>query len=1602
MAVGGVLRYTLEVDTKKGVLSVKNAAGEFVQLGDKAEASGRKGSTGMKGLFSSVTDINQALELAKKAWHVLSRPIGDIIKTASDAREISNQFLVVFKNEAPAAQKYIDDLSSAIGRNRTEIKGAMSSFQDTFVPLGFARDRARELSQTLVTLGYDLGSFKNIPIADVFRDMQSAIVGNHETVRKYGIILSETTLNQELLNMGVAGGCRKADELSKIQARVNVILGATTDAQGDAVRTAHEWANSVRSLNSLWTEFKEIAGDAIIDALKPYLAQLKTWILENKDAIEAFAKKAGEAIAKFLETLVKVGKFLYSMRDTIILVGKVWAVSFALNKIAPFFLAMKTGLGVIKDNYRKLRDVGVSSMSALSNSMKEAGFSATTLAAKINKIPRHVKITIAVATFAAGWEAGKYLDKEYNISAWLQQQDDKIRKTLDQYTQVAEKRMQINQTNKDFLQGIKDIGAALGEESGSLRAIVKAIAENETAYKNLSAEQKKFVDGMINAINQAPTLEYHLQKLTGEMGLGAMTFRDRMQAVLNDYKSFSKLPENFQKQLVETAKKFEDLGKIGGDAIEYIRNKLFSINPALARSAKDFLNFSGNVLKTFKLFSGSQVDVTKKAKDLIDEYEKQKRTIKGNKEETQKYLEKLKGLKNLSPEVQAQIEKITAELTGKAGAVKQVNKELDKYREKLGLIKLSDLERETILLTTALKGNEDQFINNIEIQKKVKKEVDELIAGYKTFGRDAPPEIKRIQTQIELAKGAQVDWDKEIKNTIDEIGEITPKIVKFGVETDLTAQSIAVVGDFTRKWWEYCLDLAPTLSGLSRIIGQATGVLQQFGIIGEKTAQVLNSIGSGLGEISGGLDLLGKKDATIFDKISGGISVFSGAASIAVSVISSIIDLFSGDGIQEAIDRENAWMNLNDQLNESIHKLAEEIGSVHAATSEYLNEIMSTSLDASNFDQFADRLREIQADVIQGTLTQAEANAAMGESFTVLLEKAREFGKEGTYYMLQIIRQNRDMGLNVAEINDYLLEKLSEGIQGLTQYLNTMQGTFAENIDFAEANLLRLFGAYQEEGYGFLEIVKMMGDSLTTFAEKAAAEGLQVSGAIQEMIDLQAFISQNESLIQNIDATSQIMRSLGDSAYLTQDLFTSFGLEAQKQFQALIAAGANEKDALRLLGPEIQQLIKYHESYGYAIDAETKALIEKAQKEGVINAQSYSEGEKQRMLLEEIVRLLGGDIPYEIEQLTGKVSDSVGRMQRDTTAWQDSLENVGQQMGTLENAISNLDKVYTDKMTGHSIVNETEKWKSTLESVDQTLFQIGGTVTLFDREYVNITRKIEDETRQTWLKSLDEIKKQIGIEIPSELQTLQGEYDHIMSLMSDSTQQLYLGADGVVRTLKEILRLEGQVKAGSSGFGSKYGVYTDEEKQKMTADFYAMKQLFDENRSIILTNKDQMASFYRDFSSLVVIDDIKDQFNYWLKSYSQWNTHVQKGHTWNESTKSWMEPDIKAARGFQTWLDKPTHFLMGNTHILAGESGPELLTITPQERLERRPYIIPSPSSNQQIYPVRRDTESEERGGDIYAYFTINNYSDTDVAAEVVRAIRTNKHGLKTEIRSLK
>ncbi|WP_406660877.1 hypothetical protein V7O66_13720 [Methanolobus sp. ZRKC3] len=247
--------------------SIKKMGAEAESTGNRMQSSGQKMTAALNAV--KIYAVAAAAALAAMGYKAIT--------AAGDAEEIRNKFEAVFKDTATGAEAWAETFSNTVGRSTLETLQYLSTFQDTFVPLGFDRDEASELSEQLVQLSVDLASFNNELDTDAIASLQSALVGNHETMRRYGVIITQATLDQELLNMGIAGGVQKASEMEKVQARLNIIMGSTTDAQGDAARTADSYANQMRALKGNIADVMAEAGDDAMDDLTDTIIEFNEW-----------------------------------------------------------------------------------------------------------------------------------------------------------------------------------------------------------------------------------------------------------------------------------------------------------------------------------------------------------------------------------------------------------------------------------------------------------------------------------------------------------------------------------------------------------------------------------------------------------------------------------------------------------------------------------------------------------------------------------------------------------------------------------------------------------------------------------------------------------------------------------------------------------------------------------------------------------------------------------------------------------------------------------------------------------------------------------------------------------------------------------------------------------------------------------------------------------------------------------------------------------------------------------------------------------------------------------------------------------------------------
>lgn len=196
------------------------------------------------------------------------------IKAASDAEEMGAKFDTVFSTVGTSVKRDIDAFADSVGRSTYELRGMAATAGDLFKPLGFTEQAAGDLSVRLTKLAVDLSSFYNMTQDEALSRLTSSLVGNHETARAFSVIINEATLKQELHRIGAEKLTGAALEQAKVQARLNLIIAGTADAQGDAERTSGSFANQMRRLGGELNMLGVEMGNVLLPVATDLVAKL--------------------------------------------------------------------------------------------------------------------------------------------------------------------------------------------------------------------------------------------------------------------------------------------------------------------------------------------------------------------------------------------------------------------------------------------------------------------------------------------------------------------------------------------------------------------------------------------------------------------------------------------------------------------------------------------------------------------------------------------------------------------------------------------------------------------------------------------------------------------------------------------------------------------------------------------------------------------------------------------------------------------------------------------------------------------------------------------------------------------------------------------------------------------------------------------------------------------------------------------------------------------------------------------------------------------------------------------------------------------------------
>lgn len=197
--------------------------------------------------------------------YAFKRGISEMVTAASAVRENLNVLSHSFGENMADVEAWAESFGDAAGRSKYEMVQMAGQLGAVLNPmLDKNTEAAAEMSKGLSALAVDLASFFNTADEQAGRALLSGIVGETEPLKRYGIIMTQEALKMYMKEKGIKGNIATMSQAEKTQLRYNFILEKTTSAQGDAIRTAHEYANASRALRSKLSELAVEAGTKLL------------------------------------------------------------------------------------------------------------------------------------------------------------------------------------------------------------------------------------------------------------------------------------------------------------------------------------------------------------------------------------------------------------------------------------------------------------------------------------------------------------------------------------------------------------------------------------------------------------------------------------------------------------------------------------------------------------------------------------------------------------------------------------------------------------------------------------------------------------------------------------------------------------------------------------------------------------------------------------------------------------------------------------------------------------------------------------------------------------------------------------------------------------------------------------------------------------------------------------------------------------------------------------------------------------------------------------------------------------------------------------------
>lgn len=300
------------------------AGAAITDLGGSQERAARssgilQGAVMGVGLAVGSMATNFVLDAPRQAIEMLGNAVG----LASDKAEAATKAQVLFGDSTDIVMEASRGAAETVGMSSGAYITASGNLGNLFNTMGVGQQASAEMSTNLVNLSADVASFNNASggSAEVAQAMASALIGETEPMRRFGVMVDVASVSAKAMEMGLIGVGGELTKEARAQATYQLILEQTTAAQGDYARTADGMANSQRTNAARTEEAMTRLGEVIMpiwQTVQRFFAEVTVGLVDAFTGIAtAVGSVLGPALAAIGPLFANVGDAADGMGDVV-------------------------------------------------------------------------------------------------------------------------------------------------------------------------------------------------------------------------------------------------------------------------------------------------------------------------------------------------------------------------------------------------------------------------------------------------------------------------------------------------------------------------------------------------------------------------------------------------------------------------------------------------------------------------------------------------------------------------------------------------------------------------------------------------------------------------------------------------------------------------------------------------------------------------------------------------------------------------------------------------------------------------------------------------------------------------------------------------------------------------------------------------------------------------------------------------------------------------------------------------------------------------------------------------------------------------------------